>query len=745
MINNPSRIVRVKDKQFYGQTPAPYKFLRVGRVDRVDNEKNNIAVTWLDYMGGHNLIPISCAFASPRAFLGGMPQIGSVVICGFSKQTQTSGQPQIISYLSDGYRNALWYLLDRGNYENTKKDMFDSAVDNNTVDAFIKEKINHIAIRRKRRKLYPGEIQGESDSGSELYLDNDLHLTNSGLEEIQLRSSDHHIISNSVNHTVITGAAKIKNGIITRNLNVNGIAVDNPSEAAFKQYIILPNGKKLFVVTADYKDLDTTDTETLNQSGGGAFNEIRTEIHETCSGETKVTEETTGSEIDYTLPFITHVLGTNVGNDHTNRLTYGKILRPRIFQTPEDTKAIVGDDIVTNDISRLKSLATAFELKFDNSGTISKERTDRKFYNNTKISIDKQGHAFIHLAASTNDHSLGAGRSLEFNADGSLKIVIGANTAKLESILMHTKGGNRFAFGTSTAKRSLDLTLESALYMKIQSGDNAGTALTYDISGNVSEKIKGNKTLTIDGNYTVIVSGIIDERIKAIKMETYVKDKFTNYGGDFVSNVLGKNETNIAMSRLVSISGDIINSNTVVDKLNIVSGTSFENITLGNKKINLTKGNLEETLLFGDKKLNITIGNYSKTLNKGNDEEVLTLGDKITTITTGNYKINITKGDITVKTTLGSVTISGSSDIKISGLNITLDAVTTHKVIAGVLSVIESKLIKLGGNDAIQPGVLGFQLLSWLSSHTHIHPMGPTGPAIIPPTTSLLSSTVFLK
>ena len=27
---------------------------------------------------------------------------------------------------------------------------------------------------------------------------------------------------------------------------------------------------------------------------------------------------------------------------------------------------------------------------------------------------------------------------------------------------------------------------------------------------------------------------------------TYVKDKFTNYGGNFISNVLGKNETNIA-------------------------------------------------------------------------------------------------------------------------------------------------------------------------------------------------------
>ena len=684
MIDNPNRIVRPNDKQFFGQSIDPYKFLRVGRITRVDNEQNFVSVLWLDAGGGFQQIPISSAFASPRGFLGGMPSINSIVLCGFSKQTQTSGQAMILSYITSGYRSALWYLLDRGNYEESKNDLFESAVSNETYDAFIKEKINHEMTRCKRRKLYSGEIHGESDQGSEILLDENVTLTGAGLEEITIRSADHHIISNSISNTIITGACKIKNGIITRNLDADGIAITKDVvPAPFQQYIVLPNGKKLFVVTADYKDINSTDTNANNQSGGGAFTEHRTEVYETSPFELKITEETSETETGIDTPFITHMLGTNVGNDYTNRTTYGKVLRPRIFQSAEANVASVGDEVVANEISRLKSLATCFELKFKN----------------TKISVDKQGHAFLHLAASNNENPLGAGRSLDFNSEGSLKFVIGANIAKKESILMHTKGGNRFYFGSNAQKRSVDATLDNALYMTIKAGDESGTAMSTSVVGNVVENIKGNKTINIDGNYKVNVTGVIDERIKATKMETYVKDKYTNYGGNFVNNILGKSESNIATSRLVSISGDLINSNNFVDKTTIISGS---------KKVNITKGN------------------------------------DVVSIAVGDYKVDVSAGDISIKTSLGSVTLSGSTDVKISGMNVTLDATTTNKLIAGVLASIESSLIHLG-KDATQPAVLGFQALSWMASHVHSTPFGPTFPPIIPPTVDMLSTTVFVK
>ena len=745
MINNPYRQIRPKEKPFYGQSVDPYQFLRVGKITRVDNEMNNVSVEWLDYGGGFSLIPITYPFSSSRSFLGGMPSIGSIVLCGFTKQTQTTGQAQIINYITAGYRSSLWYLLDRGNFETTKLNMFDSPVTNETYDSFIKEKIDHSVTRWKRRKIYSGEINGESEQGSEFLLDENITFISSGMEEIQLRSADHHIINNSVNHTIITGATKIKNGMITRNLDDTGKSITDIEKAPFKQYVVLPNGKKLFVVTTDYKNIDSTDTEDRNQSGGGAFNEFRTEVYETSTNQIKITEETSGTEVDYIKPFITQVLGTNVGNDHTERLTYGKILRPRIFQNPEDNFPSIGDDVVSNEINRLKSIATCYELKFDNQGLINKDRTDRRFYNQTKFSVDKQGHVFINISASSNDHPFGAGRSLEFNSDGSLKFVIGMNTAKMESILMNTKGGIRFYVGKNIQKRSIDATLDSALYMTIKAGDENGIAMSSNITGNVTETIRGNKTLNIDGNYTVIVTGVIDERIKATKTETFVKDKYTNFGGDFIVNVLGKHETSIATSQKVSISGDLINSKNIVNSLSIISGSMSEKINIGNRTINLLKGDFEDSILFGNRKLNITSGNYIKNISSGNDEETLTLGDKKISLTAGNYQLDISTGDITIKTSVGSVTISGSSDISVSGMNITLDATSTNKIISQVLASIDSAVIKLGGDSALQPAVLGYQLLSWLATHTHMHPFGPTLTPIVPPSLDILSKVVFVK
>lgn len=47
--------------------------------------------------------------------------------------------------------------------------------------------------------------------------------------------------------------------------------------------------------------------------------------------------------------------------------------------------------------------------------------------------------------------------------------------------------------------------------------------------------------------------------------------------------------------------------------------------------------------------------------------------------------------------------------------------------------VIESSKIKLGGEGAIQPVVLGYKLIKWLATHTHPTSMGPSGPPAEPP------------
>jgi len=490
-ITNPNRKIRVKEKPFYGQNVDDYKFLKVGRITRVDNENYVCSVVWLDDIGGREEVPLSSALASGRSFLGGMPEVGSLVLCGFSRQTQTTGKAQILSYLTDGYRNSLNYFLDRGNYKSDQNFILKGTLDNSNLDNLIEGKIGHDTVRRKRRKIYPGEINGESSSGSEFYLSDDVYLANSRLNEIELRAADQNIISNSLTNTMITGAAKVTNGLISRNLKSDGSSItkdddlDNTENVPFRQFITLPNGKRIFYVTSDGKNLDGSDSQGQNQSGGGSFTEYRIELKETSFGELSVVEENSEIELDkYSSSLVTLLLGTNVGNDYQERRTYGKVLRPHLFNDPESSTAEVKDMVVSNEAHRLKSLATAFELKFSNTGTLGLEATEKSFKNTTKVSIDKEGHAFINFSASTSNHPLGAGRSLEFNSEGSMKIVVGANKSRSESLQLTTKGGIRGTIGQNIDKNSIDLLLRSAFKMNIQSADEDGNAAISTYAGN---------------------------------------------------------------------------------------------------------------------------------------------------------------------------------------------------------------------------------------------------------------------
>jgi len=222
---------------------------------------------------------------------------------------------------------------------------------------------------------------------------------------------------------------------------------------------------------------------------------------------------------------------------------------------------------------------------------------------------------------------------------------------------------------------------------------------------------------------------------------------------------------------VLNISGDLVDSKNTVNSLYIASGTNYEEIlsgdkrlkmslgdfkeeiTIGNKTLDISSGNIErtiqagnieDTISTGDKELTIGLGSKRITIDSGSIEESISTGDKKINVSVGNYQLEIGTGDITVKTSVGSVTISGSSDVNISGLTVTNEASTQNLVKAGGVVLIDSPLIQLG-NGATQPVPKGFELLSYLASHTHIHPMGPTGPPIITPPIGMLSTATFVK
>ncbi len=100
------------------------------------------------------------------------------------------------------------------------------------------------------------------------------------------------------------------------------------------------------------------------------------------------------------------------------------------------------------------------------------------------------------------------------------------------------------------------------------------------------------------------------------------------------------------------------------------------------------------------------------------------------------------KGDTVTYTTSGGATVSidgsGTITLDVNGTVITIDGSTGKIELTGQLVDV--------GEAASELAVLGSELVSWLSTHTHTGNQGsPTSPPITPPPPSMLSTSVKIK
>ncbi|MDO8640280.1 MAG: hypothetical protein Q7R33_01950 [Nitrosarchaeum sp.] len=635
--------VQKGDDPSMGQFVDFYKFMQIGRIIRVDNEKNLVDIQFASNPTISKDVPITSPFYTGRAFIGGMPEEGSLVLCGFVKLTNKIGFPIIVAYLNNEYFRALNYVYTNGKTSAEVKEL-----------KTIHEKIGYDVRRLKIRKLYPGDINLESTQGSGIVLDDGISISDSKLNEIILSSADRSIYSNSINNNVYTNASRILNGLIVR------------QNAPSIEPIIMENGRPLYIVT---------DGQSIDENGL-ALTEIRTEVRETANAILDVIESYDAKDFADDSSegrlLVSQMLGTLVGNEKKYLDLYGKVLRPQIF-------AAEGNSIVIADMpcrpNEIFNLASAYQLKFAS---------------NTKFDIDKEGHAFVHLAASTAAHPLGPGRSLEFAADGSIKLVIGKENVAERSLDLSTSGKVLLNFGSSSSTlRSCEWTLDRALYIKVNAPDTDGYAINEEYFGNALETIHGTKTITIDGSLIYNVKGKIQENVLGAKVQNYVNDMMTNYGGDYQEIVAGKRQSKYGKGSKTDIATEgteetIIQGNkketlTLGNKeVTLVAGSSKETLTLGNKETKIVAGNIKDTVITGSIEESVTLGNHKISVATGNIEENVTLGsskesiatgDKTITIKLGKFEVSITAGNIAIKTTAGTVDVNSvSQKVTINGM-----------------------------------------------------------------------------
>jgi hypothetical protein len=528
----------------------------------------------------------------------------------------------------------------------------------------IREKIGYGVIRGKRRKTYPGEIQIESTQGAELYVDEDIYLSDSKLNEIEIRSADKSIRLSSNQIYTNTQASRSWNGMICR----------EPGNLDFAfQPTTLPNGQKVQFVTNSNNPIHL---------GGKAFTENRIELYELADGIMRATEVNAGYDVEPLAPYISFVLGTLVGNDKTDTSKYAKVLRPQVFGASAATEFAL--DYLECLPEEYSSLASTLHFRHQSR---------------VQVDIDKEGHLFTFFPASSGRHSLGPGRSWEAGFEGSIKFVVGAEETNNKSLFIDTKGGIQATLGFDNDGKSSYIIAQKGIHIEVMGPSNDGSSYLLKTKGKRVEYADGDYGLEVSGNYTVTVHGKYKVESLGTREESYVNDKNNMFGGSYKKIVIKDKQEQIGYNNVKKITGNLERApgvftpalpNETTDEYSLTTGSRVENFTNGNRKTFLLNGNIEEKITLGDIKREIVTkkevgfkdsikvgdhvtevisGNKQESVKVGNSEELITTGNKKIEIKTGDYTLQITAGGITIKTKAGKVILdSQTQTVDVNGM-----------------------------------------------------------------------------
>ena len=651
--------------------------LRIGEITRVDYERMHCDIDFLSGQRPPALeVPISSAYWSKRSFLGAMPEKGALVICGFMDAHEGKhNKPLILGFLPNGSKTALRYhpLSETGERDADEIDIPEESVPEKLKGMYGPE-------RHKMRKIYPGDIFGMSEAGSELLLNENVRLFNRGGSEIQLRDSDDSAILSSLDFYRSTAASRKRSGRVVRNaFNVpsdfieegNTLSEEHPLFEEFVEEGLifedgtlvddinnlpamrLPSGERHSIITKNLEDPNDLRSES--------FVEERKEIQEFSdqriphSPELGVDSDRIGPN-EHFQPFIEKVQGTIIGNDpytSEGRSKYGELLRPSLFTSSGDTEGDPKMEIVTNDAAeREKNLAAASLYRM--------ERPDGR--GELFFSHDKEGHIFFSVPASTAKASnLGGGRSVEGDLKGSTKITMGANDGDSESLDLQADGGFKWNLGTiNSSNRSLDVRSRGGISFEATGSDVDGSAFNGKFSGDYGVAITGDKGESVSGESIEEVGGTKTLTAESYNQSVGTGNMSTTITGDKQETISGSVNRTIGSGETVTIAKPGKGSLNARE-LDIKSGNkSTKFLAPAEDKITFTSTGKISRQATGPLSYTMqtpTAGQFSTSASSG--AYSITMGSGSISLTSGAGVINLTAG-VTVSIQSPNVSITGS-------------------------------------------------------------------------------------
>lgn len=195
----------MKERSPSSGMPFGLSICKVIRIDYTAHEVELHVLSGEDQLFQRTAIPITYPGAGPRSFLGHIPTVGSLCVCG--SLATTPRIPVVLGWLTGGTMAGLEWI--------PSQKFLPSEVDFNTkLQTEVEGLYNR--VRHKLNHARPGMIMASSAMGSDIILDEGVFITNRRANEIRLRDQDQALVVRTLQQFHAMGGARIYGGMVQR-------------------------------------------------------------------------------------------------------------------------------------------------------------------------------------------------------------------------------------------------------------------------------------------------------------------------------------------------------------------------------------------------------------------------------------------------------------------------------------------------------------------------------------------------
>lgn len=704
---------KVPDKDFT-TGDNPFSGTRLGIITRVDELHMKADIRIITGGDERFELDLTQALAGPRSFLGGIPEVNSVVVIGYRRRSKQIYDAVILGYVPVG------------NLIGMKFDPF-VAVPPDEVepeDVSDVEKLFGPAARFKRVRGRPGDVMGMSSAGSEFHLSEDVRLTNRAGDHLELRDADRTFVNQALNRVVSDSAAYAYSGAIRRGamnlprtafrsdeagnatnvlkdgseryfgrdelqaagvsgstlIDADGAALNRINDDTEFPPLTFSNGREVFVAS----EVPAVDFEDVENGGPlRAFTERRMVIRHDTDLRPEVLDEIDGFSMDRPRAYIEQVFGTVVGNDPWStqgQRQYARVLKPKLFEDFDQTAPPSGFRMEeclrppSTSVDEALTMAGGYLFQLNLPRSASK--------NPFAVSVSKQGKLFVNLPGSTVENYPTKNVSAEINSEGAIKMRVGAASPDRISLHMTLEGGLFLDVGPNSSGQCITTNFRGAIKNIYRGIGNStdDTAHSVDVIGNAESSVSGNRTEVVSGAYQLTVDGGHGTQASTVKVNA-LNGYVGNYGA--LNEVIsGKTQAHYAEQIQETIA----------------TGGKTTTVLLGNVTETLTAGSRTTTVAAGSTSFNNTAGSFS------------------VTVGTGSISLTTTSGAVTLSSAAGAVSISAASGAVslTAGLALNLTATTQISMTAPqILLGGPAAVLGVARGSTIQPP--GSPSLDWIT------------------------------